>query len=498
MKSAAFMSLSAQQQKDFKNSKPDYRAIWELIPIFLAGDDSSTSVAYEWWCALYEMGGIMASNAWRVLKDVREHDAIRGSVRCADPPFHELESGTKWVICSLAEDGDGDGEVSGEWRTVGPSIKGLTGVDGTEETHYFWALRGFIAALEAKFLMKGTKEKQDFLLAKPQTAEKDGLTFVKLSTPLVNAPPAAESAEAEFLQHCAVLRRQLFDASAAKYVLRKVVNDKSKKFTGSETMASDVWARMVSELRGAFLAEHSAFAPLFDLTDATLMVRREANELLFSTLSNLVDPYSAAGSWLEASATAFPDDGKRALLEIIRRLYDSGEPMGTARELLDIAFVANVDPSENIARFNYCLRESSRRTTWNEADVKDLFLAALDKKFYAPVLDEFIRHDQREAVDLLTMQQRVMAVYAAKHTDNGKTDTALSYAATDTTVSDILDALDSLRREVRALKKGHGFTPRADKQGADAGNPSETRQARALQDPGGKNFVRGSNATNSR
>ncbi|KAK3284982.1 hypothetical protein CYMTET_7401 [Cymbomonas tetramitiformis] len=130
MKSAAlFMSLSAQQQKDFKNSKPDYRAIWELIPIFLAGDDSSTSVTYEWW---------------------------------------------------LAVDGDADGEVSGEWRTVGPSIKGLTGVDETEETHYFWALRGFIAALEAKLLMKGTKEKQDLLLAKPQTAEQDGLTFVKL------------------------------------------------------------------------------------------------------------------------------------------------------------------------------------------------------------------------------------------------------------------------------------------------------------------------------
>ncbi|KAK3246619.1 hypothetical protein CYMTET_24507 [Cymbomonas tetramitiformis] len=61
------------------------------------------------------------------------------------------------------------------------------------------------------------------------------------------------------------------------------------------------------------------------------------------TVVNIVDPDSAAGTWVEASGTAFPDDGKRAILEI--------------------------------------------------EEVKDLFLAALDRQHYAPVLDEFIRHD---------------------------------------------------------------------------------------------------------
>ncbi|KAK3247967.1 hypothetical protein CYMTET_42557 [Cymbomonas tetramitiformis] len=125
----------------------------------------------------------MAPNAWRTLKDVRVHDAMRGSVRCAPPPFHELESGATWSVCRPVEDVEeenADGEVSDEWERVGPSVKGLTLMDGTEDTHYFWALRAFVAELEAKFLMKGTKEKQDLLVAKSQTADQDGMTFVKI------------------------------------------------------------------------------------------------------------------------------------------------------------------------------------------------------------------------------------------------------------------------------------------------------------------------------
>ncbi|KAK3243340.1 hypothetical protein CYMTET_47010 [Cymbomonas tetramitiformis] len=180
MRSTSFLSLSKEQQEEFRNSQPDWRAIWEMIPAMLAGDDSSISVAYDWWCAVYEMGGTMASNAWRTLKDTGQYDAIRGSVRCAPPPFHELDPGSTWSICRPVTADDADGVESSEWMTVGASVKGLTGVDGTEDTHYFWALRGFVAELEAKFLMKGKKEKQELLLAKPQTAEQDGLTFVKM------------------------------------------------------------------------------------------------------------------------------------------------------------------------------------------------------------------------------------------------------------------------------------------------------------------------------
>ncbi|KAK3234198.1 hypothetical protein CYMTET_55543 [Cymbomonas tetramitiformis] len=84
-----------------------------------------------------------------------------GSVRCAQPPFHELAPGATWAVCKRFQDGDADGELSDEWENKGTSTKGLTGADGTEDSHYFWALRAFVAELEAKFLMKGTKEKED-------------------------------------------------------------------------------------------------------------------------------------------------------------------------------------------------------------------------------------------------------------------------------------------------------------------------------------------------
>ncbi|KAK3252873.1 hypothetical protein CYMTET_37834 [Cymbomonas tetramitiformis] len=88
-------------------------------------------------------------------------------------------TGATWAVCKVFEEGDADGEQSDEWESEGTSTKGLTGTDGTEDSHYFWSLRAFIAELEAKFLMKGTKEKEDLLIAKSQTTEQDGLAYVK-------------------------------------------------------------------------------------------------------------------------------------------------------------------------------------------------------------------------------------------------------------------------------------------------------------------------------
>ncbi|KAK3276758.1 hypothetical protein CYMTET_15193 [Cymbomonas tetramitiformis] len=302
------------------------------------------------------------------------------------------------------------------------------------------------------------------------------LHAVTPSTPLIGAAPAANSAPAAFLAHCRQLRKELFDSTVAEYVLRKVVNDKDGKFSGSEARPGDLWARIVTELHLAFVNEDSGFAPLFDLADATLPVRAEANSLLYSALANILDPNSAAGDWLEASGAHFPDDGKRALLEVIRRLHDGGQPMAATRRLLAIAFRPHEDPSPQIAAFNAELRESSRKTRWDDSEVKDLFLEALDKDYYLPVLNEYIGHDKRAEVDLLTMQQRAMAVFAAK----GKhSSSALSagYAGATTALEDqmssVLDALEDMRKEIRQLKSGHGFTPRGEKRVRESTPPAE-------------------------
>ncbi|KAK3235295.1 hypothetical protein CYMTET_54491 [Cymbomonas tetramitiformis] len=74
----------------------------------------------------------------------------------------------------------------------------------------------------------------------------------------------------------------------------------------------------MNELTAQFLLQSQAFAPLFDLTDTTLVARHEANELLLSALAFLARPGSTARDWLEASGADVPGDGKRAALEVFR------------------------------------------------------------------------------------------------------------------------------------------------------------------------------------
>ncbi|KAK3258644.1 hypothetical protein CYMTET_32318 [Cymbomonas tetramitiformis] len=82
MKSASFHTLSQQQKKAFADSRPDLRSLWDSLPSFLAGDDHSTSVAYDWWCAAYLKDGVMASHACHVL-----HRALPYTVAFIQQPW---------------------------------------------------------------------------------------------------------------------------------------------------------------------------------------------------------------------------------------------------------------------------------------------------------------------------------------------------------------------------------------------------------------------------
>ncbi|KAK3263815.1 hypothetical protein CYMTET_27403 [Cymbomonas tetramitiformis] len=56
----------------------------------------------------------------------------------------------------------------------------------------------------------------------------------------------------------------------------------------------------------AFITEDIGFAPLFTLDNAALPIRVEANNILFSTLELLINPYSPATEWMDSSNSAFP------------------------------------------------------------------------------------------------------------------------------------------------------------------------------------------------
>ncbi|KAK3282924.1 hypothetical protein CYMTET_9360 [Cymbomonas tetramitiformis] len=161
---------------------------------------------------------------------------------------------------------------------------------------------------------------------------------------------------------CIALYKDGFDAKVAKSILGKIMGDKSEKFTGKHNHDADVFA--------------------------SLLCIPEANGLLFATVVRLTAPRSPAHDWAESSATASPDDGKRALLEVARRLTTVTAPLDSLRTLLAITFPSGVDPDANIAEFNACLRDVQKSGVLNDDEVKQHFLTALDKRYYQPVYSE--------------------------------------------------------------------------------------------------------------
>ncbi|KAK3246753.1 hypothetical protein CYMTET_43723 [Cymbomonas tetramitiformis] len=250
------------------------------------------------------------------------------------------------------------------------------------------------------------------------------------ATPVTPGVPAANSTQAIFVATVRTLTRDRFDESVAKHVIRKCFREKHERFPRTESHAQVLFARLVPSIQEAFEAEDALFAPLFYLEDATVAVRPEANKLIFSTLELSMCPASPAADWLEASSTSHPLDGKRVLLEIARRLLDPGAPFQRTSDLLGVRFKANTDPSDSIADFDAALKSARRKNTLDDDELKEQFITALDPTFYSPVVPRLFTHQQRAAVDLLSMQQWVSECYA-RHVQAGTHLTFSAAAMTD-------------------------------------------------------------------
>ncbi|KAK3284399.1 hypothetical protein CYMTET_7947 [Cymbomonas tetramitiformis] len=230
--------------------------------------------------------------------------------------------------------------------------------------------------------------------------------FANTSATPSAAAPAANSAGGTFLAAARTLQREHFDMKVSKAVRQKLFESKEGRFSGAEYHASALFTRMVSAMQTAFITEDIGFAPLFRLMDdATLPIRVEANNLLFSTLELLVDPASPAADWMDSSSSAFPFDGKRVLLEFARRMLPSGDPFQGQSDMLSVRVLAGVDPHDAIGDFNAALKAARRRATLLDEDVKALFIKALGQTFYQePVVSRLLLHDQRVAHDLYTVE----------------------------------------------------------------------------------------------
>ncbi|KAK3288540.1 hypothetical protein CYMTET_3977 [Cymbomonas tetramitiformis] len=205
-------------------------------------------------------------------------------------------------------------------------------------------------------------------------------------TPLATAAPAASTAAETFLATIRTLAREPFDESVATHVAKKILGGKSERFTNGESNADVLFSKLVPAIKEAFISEDPQFEPLlFDLSDATVTVRAEANRLLFSTLELIILPEGAAADWLDTSADTHPYNGKRVLFELARRLLDAGSPFSGTQTLLGVRVLSDKDPQDEIVTFNST--SARRKNTLNDEEVKGLFINALDPVYYAPVVN---------------------------------------------------------------------------------------------------------------
>ncbi|KAK3277732.1 hypothetical protein CYMTET_14277 [Cymbomonas tetramitiformis] len=186
---------------------------------------------------------------------------------------------------------------------------------------------------------------------------------------------------------------------------------------------------MVAALREAFLAEDEQLSDLFVLDDASITVRAESNQLLFSALELLVHPSSPASDWLESSAQTFPADGKRVLLKFARKLLHADASFQGTSDLLAVTLDYGVDPNENIMSFNAALAAAKRKN--------------------------ILAGRGRRAGPAATA---IGSMLPARFGDPPGGQTSAG--------ADVMEILLALRKEVRVLNDkvdGKGFTPRAEK-----------------------------------
>ncbi|KAK3267016.1 hypothetical protein CYMTET_24397 [Cymbomonas tetramitiformis] len=128
---------------------------------------------------------------------------------------------------------------------------------------------------------------------------------------------------------------------------------------------------------------------IFDLVDVTKEVHPIYNDILLRALVSLTTPHSPARRWVDASTRISPRDGKRALLEITKRLLPPGHrPLRHHEELLSISFGSSDDPEPLVAQFDEFLKAiaASGAGPLDDEAAKRQLLAALDVEFYKEVI----------------------------------------------------------------------------------------------------------------
>ncbi|KAK3274213.1 hypothetical protein CYMTET_17590 [Cymbomonas tetramitiformis] len=180
-----------------------------------------------------------------------------------------------------------------------------------------------------------------------------------------------------------------WDVDVVKLVARDTLGTKESSFSGSEPHRQLLWDSLVTALESSFVNKDTANEDIVDLVDVTKEVHPIFNDILLRALVSLTTPHSPARRWVDASARISPRDGKRALLEVTKRLLPPRHrPLRHHEELLGISFGSSDDPEPLVAQFDECLKAiaASGAGSLDEKAAKRQLLAALDPEFYREVI----------------------------------------------------------------------------------------------------------------
>ncbi|KAK3284410.1 hypothetical protein CYMTET_7937 [Cymbomonas tetramitiformis] len=132
-------------------------------------------------------------------------------------------------------------------------------------------------------------------------------------------------------------------------------------------------------------------------------------------------------------------------------LLDAGTPFQGTHELLRIRFLANVDPHVDIGNFNAALASAKRKSALDNEEIKGMFIDALDKIFYAAVVNRLMLTDQRAAVDLNTIQLWTRQCYASNVKAGGVNGFSAAKLTEDTeeksAIADLTSIILDLKRQ---------------------------------------------------
>ncbi|KAK3264337.1 hypothetical protein CYMTET_26917 [Cymbomonas tetramitiformis] len=205
----------------------------------------------------------------------------------------------------------------------------------------------------------------------------------------------------------------------AKGIREDILGDKKHYFSGTSDagLLSDVVVQLRTEFESAGLDLVS-----FDLDDPQALVVGKVNALLYDVLGLIIEKHSNAHVWLTGTDASADRDGRRALVDIVKRSVPVALRESFQQEHAALTYPANVDPQPILAREQRLVRDN-KAADWTptEATRKLSLYSRLDPVFYAAVKMRYPMVADLAAVSLGALRSLVVEIYQAwAQTDVGK------------------------------------------------------------------------------